>query len=166
MPRPSRRVWLGLMVRYLMLLAVVALVASSVYAAADAAWRPTVLRLAVAAIVSVILIHLYRHLRRQLDAAPSSAFDQARSAPPADPMVPRQVLRLQESVQYSVRSQRYFRQSLWPRLVQLGEERGLRDPLQEPRGRPWLRRGPSLAAISEVVKRIEEDGSRIGDESR
>lgn len=156
MPRPSRRAWLGLMGRYLVLLAVVALVASSVYAAADADYRPTVLRLAVAAIVSVILIHLYRHLRRQLDEAPSSAFDQARWAPPADPLVPSQILRLQESVQYSVRSQRYFRRILWPRLVQLGEERGLRDPLQEPRGRPWLRRGPSLAAISEVVRRIED----------
>jgi hypothetical protein len=159
MPRPSRRAWLGLLGRYLVLLAVVALVASSVYAAADPDYRPTVLRLAVAAFVSVILIHLYRHLRRQLDeAAPSSAFDQARFRPPADPMVPRQVLRLQESVQFSVRSQRHFSKILWPRLVQLGEERGLGDRLEEPKGRPWLRRGPSLAAISEVVRRIDEDG--------
>ena len=156
MPRPSRRAWLGLLGRYLALLAVLALVASSVYAAADADYRPTVLRLAVAAFVSVILIHLYRHVRRQLDEAPPSAFDQARLAPPADPMVPRRILRLQESVQYGVRSQRYFRQILWPMLVQLGEERGLSDRLEEPRGRPWLRRGPSLAAISEVVRRIED----------
>ena len=156
MPRPSRRAWLGLMARYLVLLAVLALVASSVYATADADWRPTVLRLAVAAFVSIILIHLYRHLRRQLDEAPSSEFDQARLRPAADPMVPRRILRLQESVQYGVRSQRYFRQILWPRLVQLAEQRGLSDPLQEPSGRPWLRRGPSLAAISEVVRRIGE----------
>jgi hypothetical protein len=158
MPRPSRRAWLGLLVRYLVLLAVVALVASSIYAAADADYRPTVLRLAVAAFVSVILIHLYRHLRRELDETPSSAFDQARFCPPADPMVPRQVLRLQESVQYGVRSQRYFRKILWPMLVQLAGERGLGDRLEEPKGRPWLRRGPSLAAISEVVRRIDEDG--------
>jgi hypothetical protein len=149
------------MARYLVLLAVLALVASSVYASADADWRPTVLRLAVAAFVSIVLIHLYRHLRRQLDEAPSSEFDRARLRPPADPLVPRRILRLQESVQYGVRSQRYFRQVLWPRLVQLGEERGLRDPLEEPRGRPWLRRGPSLAAISEVVRRIEE-GDKAG----
>lgn len=156
MPRPSRRAWLGLIGRYLVLLAVVALIASSVYAAADADWRPTVLRLAVAAVVSVVLIHLYRHLCRQLDEAPPSEFDQARLQPPADPMVPRRIVRWQENVQYSVRSQRYFRQILWPRLVQLGEERGLREPPQEPPGRPWLRRGPSLAAISEVVRRIED----------
>jgi hypothetical protein len=156
MPRPSRRAWFGLIGRYLVLLAMVALIASSVYAAADADWRPTVLRLAVATVVSVVLIHLYRHLRRQLDEAPPSEFDQARLRPPADPMVPRRIVRWQENVQYGVRSQRYFRQILWPRLVQLGEERGLREPLQEPPGRPWLRRGPSLAAISEVVRRIED----------
>jgi hypothetical protein len=156
MRRPSRRAWLGLIGRYVVLLAAVALIASSVYAAADADYRPTVLRLAVAAVVSVVLIHLYRHLRRQLDEAPSSEFDQARLRPPADPMVPRRILHWQESVQQSVRSQRYFRQVLWPRLVQLGEERGLSEPLQEPRGRPWLRRGPSLAAISEIVRRIED----------
>jgi hypothetical protein len=156
MRRPSRRAWLGLIGRYVVLLAAVALIASSVYAAADADYRPTVLRLAVAAVVSVVLIHLYRHLRRQLDEAPSSEFDRARLRPPADPTVPRRILHWQESVQQSVRSQRYFRQVLWPRLVQLGEERGLGEPLQEPRGRPWLRRGPSLAAISEIVRRIEE----------
>jgi hypothetical protein len=158
MLRPSRRAWLGLIGRYLVLLAVVALIASSIYAAADADYRPTVLRLTVAAVVSVVLIHLYRHLRRQLDEAPSSEFDQVRLRPPADPMVPGRILHLQDSVQYAVRSQRYFRQILWPTLVQLGEERGLRDPLQEPPGRPWLRRGPSLAAISEIVRRIEGDG--------
>jgi hypothetical protein len=158
MPRPPSHAWLGLIGRYLVLLAVLALLASWIYVAADPDWRPTVLRLAVAAFVSVILIHLYRHLRRQLDEAPSSEFDQARLRPPADPMVPSRILRLQESVQYSVRSQRYFRQILWPRLVQLAEERGLRDRLEEPRGRPWLRRGPSLAAISEVVRRIDEGG--------
>ena len=156
MPRPSRRAWLGLIGRYLALLAAVALLASWVYVAADAAWRPTVLRLAVAAFVSVVLIHLYRHLRRQLDEAPSSEFDRARLRPPADPMVPSRILRLQENVQYSVRSQRHFRQILWPRLVQLAEQRGLGDRLQEPPGRPWLRRGPSRAAISEVVRRIDE----------
>lgn len=156
MQRPSRRAWLGLIGRYLVLLAVVALIASSVYVAADADSRPTVLRLAVAAVVSVVLIHLYRHLRRQLDEAPPSEFDQVRLRPPAEPAVPRRVLRWQESVQDSVRSQRYFRQILWPRLVQLGEERGLGMPLQEPPGRRWLRRGPSLAAISEIVKQIED----------
>lgn len=161
MLRPSRRAWLGLIGRYVVLLAVVALIASSVYVAADADDRLTVLRLAVAAVVSVALIHLYSHLRRQLDETPPSEFDQARLRPPADPMVPRRLLRWQESVQNSVRSQRYFRQILWPRLVQLGEERGLRESLPEPPGRPWLRRGPSLAAISEIVRRIED-----GDESR
>ena len=154
MPRPSSRDWLGLIGRYLALLAVVALLASWIYVGADPDHRPTVLRLAVAAFVSVILFHLYRHLRRQLDEAPSSEFDRARLRPPADPMVPSRILRLQESVQYSVRSQRYFRHILWPRLVQLAKERGLGDRLEEPRGRSWLRRGPSLAAIAEVVKRI------------
>src|SRR5262245_19178666 len=112
MPGPSRLRWLGLIGRYLVLLAALALVASSIYVAAEADNRPTILLLAVAAFVSVILIHLYRHLRRQLDQAPSSEFDRARLRPPADPMLPRRIVRLQENVQQSVRSQRYFRQIL------------------------------------------------------
>jgi len=67
------------------------------------------------------------------------------------------VVRLRESVQHAVASPRYFKESLWPRLVRLSEERGRRGFLQEPRGRRWSRRGPSLPVIAELVRRIGDE---------
>jgi hypothetical protein len=154
MPRQSRLAWLGVIGRYVVLLAVLGVVASSVYVAVEIDNRPMVLRLAVAAFVGVVLIHIHRHMRRQLDEERPSAFDQARFQPPADPKIARALLRLRESIQNSVASQRYFKETLWPKLVRLSEERGMRVRLREPRGHPWFRRGPSLAAIAELVRRI------------
>ena len=39
----------------------------------------------------------------------------------------------------------------------LSEERGRRGLLQEPRGRRWSRRGPSLPVIAELVRRIGDE---------
>src|SRR5262245_13364551 len=157
MPRHSRRAWFGLIGRLVVLASALALVATSAYVAVDVDQRPVVLRLAVAAFAAVALIHLYGPVRRQLDEAPLSAFDQARQRQPAEPKVAPMVLRLRDSVKFSVASQSYFEKSLWPRLVRLSEERGTRGLLTELRGRPWLRRGPPLAAIADLVKRIGDE---------
>jgi hypothetical protein len=157
MHRHRDRAWLGLLVRYVALVAVIGFIATAVYAAVDADDRPTVLRLAVAAFVTVVLIHIHSHFRGQLDWMQPSALDQARRDRPGEAKVPAMVMRLREEVQYSAASQRYFRNVLWPRLVELSEERGTRDRLHELRGRPWLRRGPSLAAIAALIARIGEE---------
>jgi len=158
----GRRGWLGLLGRYFVLITVLGLVATSVYAAVDADTRSTVLRLAVTAFVAVVLLHIHSHFRGQLEFAPPSAFDQAKQAQSADVKVASVVVRLVEQVQGSVASERYFKTSLWPRLVQLSEQRGTRERLHELRGRPWLRRGPSLPAIAELIRRIgdEDEGNR------
>ena len=152
-----KRAWLGLLGRYLVFVTVLGLIATSVYAAVDADERSAVLRLAVAAFVTVVLIHIYGHLRQQLEGAQPSAFDQARRGQPVEAKVAPMVVRLKENVQYSVAGPRYFKEMLWPRLVQLSEERGRRELLQEPRARPWLRRGPPLRAIAELVRRIGDE---------
>jgi len=157
MARPRKRVWFGLLGRYLVFITVLGLIATSAYAAVDADQRPAVLRLAVATFVTVLLVHVYNHLRQQLEGAQPSAFDEARRGRPAEVKIAPMVVRLMESVRYGVASPRYFKDSLWPRLVRLSEERGRRELLQEPHGRRWLRRGPSLPAIAELVRRIGDE---------
>lgn len=155
MPPGRERIWPGLLARYVVLLVVLGLVATSAYAAFDAEDRPAVVRLAVAAFVMVVLIHIHSHWRRTLEWTPPSAFDQARRAEPAEPKVAPVLVRLQRQVEHGAASGRVFEKVLWPRLVQLAEERGTRDRLPDdsPPGR-WRRRGPSLAVIAELVRRV------------
>jgi hypothetical protein len=155
MPPWRERVWPGLLGRYLVLVVVLGLVATSAYAAFDADDRPVVVRLAVAVFVMVVLIHLHNHWRRALDWAPPSTFDQARRGEPVEPKVASVLVRLQRQVEHGVASRRFFEDVLWPRLVQLAEARGTRDRLPDgpPRGR-WRKRGPSLPAIAELVRRV------------
>jgi hypothetical protein len=132
------------------------LVATSFYAALDADDRPTVARLAVAAFVAVVLIHIHSHFRRQREGADPSAFAQARRLQPMEAKVASAVQRLKDDVQAGAASQRYFRESLWPRLVRLSEQRGTRERLGDPPAGRWRRRGPSLPVIAELVRRIGE----------
>ena len=156
MSRQRRRAVLGLLAQYLLVVVLLGLVTTGIYVAVDADQRPTVLRLGVAVFVAIVLIHIYGHLRQQWDATMPSAFERAREQPPAEARVASIVLRLKEQVQYGARSERYFKETLWPRLVQLGDAHGTREPLREPAARPWLRRGPSLAAIADLLRRIGE----------
>lgn len=162
MHRQSRLAWLGLLGRYLLLVVVLGLVATPLYATVEADDRPTVVRLAVAAFVTVVLIHIHSHFRRQREEAPPSAFDQARRVAPVDAKVATAVRRLRDEVKAGVSSQRYFNDSLWPRLVRLSEQHGTRERLKDPPEGRWRRRGPSLPAIAELV-RLVGDGRRIGD---
>ncbi len=154
MPLRRKLVWLGLFGRYLVLVIVLGLVATSLYAAVDADDRPTVVRFAVAAFVTVVLIHIHSHFRRQLEEARPSAFAQARRLQPIEAKVAPAVQRLKEEVQGGVASHHYFKDALWPRLVRLSEQQGTRERLEDlPEGR-WRRRGPSLSVVAELVRRI------------
>jgi len=150
--RPSERPWRGLFAPYLLLLIVVGLVATGAFAGVDPADRPLVLRLAVAALVTVVVVHLHGHFRRPPDEAQPSAFDEARAGPPVEAKVAPVVTRLQEQVEYSVASQRYFNVVLWPRLERLRSDIPAR--FHALRERRWRRRGPSLAEIAELVRHI------------
>jgi hypothetical protein len=154
MSRPPRLAWPGLLGRYLVLVAVLGVVGTSVYATAAPDTRPIILRLAVAAFVAVVLVHIYRHYRRQLEWLRPSAMDQARRGDQVEPKVAPAVTRLKEHVQRSLASERYYKEVLSPRLAQISEERGTRPRFHELAGRRWPRRGPSLQAISDLVRRI------------
>src|SRR3954463_6368382 len=105
--RHRKRAWAGLLARYLLLVIVLGLIATALYAVVDAGDRPTVVRLAVAAFVAVVLIHAHNHLRQQLHIAPPSAFDEARRGQPAEIKIAPMVVRLKESVQRGVASPSY-----------------------------------------------------------
>src|SRR5262245_23084455 len=107
MPPGRERVWPGLLGRYLVLVIVLGLIATSAYAGFDADDRPVVVRLAVAAFVLVVLIHIHSHWRRVVDWALPSAFDQARRAEPVDPKVASALVRLQRQVEHGVSSRRF-----------------------------------------------------------
>jgi len=151
---PRKGVWLGLLARYFVLVTALGLVATLAYVAVEADNRPTVVRLAVAAFVAVVLMHIHSHFRSQLDLTPPSVFDQASQAPSAEVKIAPVAARLTEQIRASVASQRYFESSLWPRLVQLSDKHGTRDRLHELRGRRWRGRGPSLSAIAELIRNI------------
>jgi hypothetical protein len=136
---------------------VLGLIATLAYVTVDADNRPAVVRLAVAAFVAVVLMHIHGHFTSELELAPPSAFDQAKQAQTAEAKVAPAVARLAEQVTASVASQRHFQNSLWPRLVRLSEKRGTTGQLLELQGRRWRRRGPSLSAIAGLVRRIGDD---------
>lgn len=155
MPPPPDRAWRGMLVRYTLFAVVLGLVATAAFIGADPADRPLVLRLAVAAFVAVAVIHLHGHFRQPLDEARPSAFDEARRGPALEAKVATAATRLQEHLQHSVESQRYFDNVLWPRLEKLAGERGIAARFQALRGRRrWSKRGPSLPAIAELVRDI------------
>src|SRR6187455_637510 len=93
MSRHRKHVWVGLLGRYLVLVIVLGLIATSVYAVVDASDRPAVVRLAVAAFVTVVLIHAYNHMREQFESTPQSAFDEARRGQPAEIKIAPMVVR-------------------------------------------------------------------------
>jgi hypothetical protein len=156
MPPPRNREWLGLLGRYFVLVTVLGVIATSAYAVVDIDQRSVVLRIAVAAFVAIVLIHVHGRLGRRLDLEQPSPFDQARASQRLVAEAPPIVGRLYEQVQQSVASQRYFERVLWPRLERLGTELGTREDLDVSplRRRRWRGRGPSLQAIAELLRRI------------
>ena len=160
MPRASGQV-ARLVVGYVALSAGVALVALPVAYAADPAFRPVVVRLAVALVLAVALGQLVTAARRWVDGqSPPPARDRRAAAHP-EPALDRQFLELLDGVRYSRASETYWRRVLWPRLIALAERLPPGPALVEPgrsRMRRLLRRGPALPALRALVSRLEERG--------
>ena len=145
-----------MLARYVVLVIVLALVATAAFAGVEPADRPLVLRLAVAAFATVVVIHLYGHFSQRFDETSTSAFDEARRELPVVAKAAAAVTQWQDRVQHGIDSQRFFNAVLWPRLEKLSGDRDIPQRFQALRERRWLRRGPSLPAIAELVRHIEE----------
>ena len=155
---PERR-WLRLLLGYLLFLGILVLAMTPIYFNADPSNRPTVVRLAGALFLGIVLIHLRKLARQWLDAQPPSAFEAAlHRAPPELGLAPLYV-KLRDEVRFSEKSQAYFEHVLWPRILRLLALRA-GQPLAAvpvmPGGRRLLRRGPSLTTLRNLIAGIEE----------
>lgn len=130
--------------------AVVVLAGIPIYLSLDLSWRPLVVRLACAAIVGAVCVRVLRGAGRAVEGGAVSPFD---APPPAAPRpeLDSRFLRLRDEVVFSTRNRRYFEAILWPRLCGLAST----DLPQPPERRGVRRRGPSLAVLEDLIRRIE-----------
>lgn len=154
MPRTHDRAWLGLLVRYVVLIAALFFIASIAYVAVDAESRFLVLRLAVATFACVALIDIRRYHGQRAEETSPSQFERALHEEAPDVAVAPILRRLQEELKFSMASRRYFKNVLWPRLGELAKAAGVHGHVPEPMARAWPRRGLSLQTIAEAIDRI------------
>ena len=159
MPRaPERRRW-HWVAGYLLFLVCVCIALAPVYVYVESTYRAAVVRAGAALVLGVALIQLRGAVRRHKDGQPPSAFEEALNRGPIAPRTAPIFVKLRDEVWFSTLDQRYFENTLWPRMQRLLASRDRstrRVGPAKPGGRRWLRRGPSLAALRELVTHIEE----------
>jgi hypothetical protein len=155
----ARRRALRLLAGYAAFSTLVGLGALPIVLAADPANRPFVIRLAASLVLTVALLHIRSAARRAVDAEAPSALDQALRRRRAEgPDLDRRFHALWDDVRFGPASQRYWSRVAWPRLAGLAERLPGRPVLAEPprsRLRRLLGRGPTLAALRDLVARLE-----------
>jgi hypothetical protein len=155
MPRHRERRWPWLAAGYAVLFAVIAAATGFIYDAAAPANRPMTIRLAVAFVVGVLLIHLRNYFRGDPRWERPSAFEDALIRQPNIPKLDAGFVKLREEVANSTASRSYFKKVLRPRLCALSSARARPDALPMPAERGWFGRGPSRRTIAALVDRIE-----------
>ncbi len=157
MPRQRERRWPVVVLGYAALCTIVLVLASVLYVAFDPSHRPLVVRLAVALIVGVVLLHLSNALRAACEDAPPSRFERALRGQRPQPRIDPHFERLCGDLRSGVASLRSFERVLWPRLLELADRLGDhgRASLAKPPGR-LLGRGPSVDALEALIRQLEE----------
>jgi hypothetical protein len=157
-PEPGRRN-VRLVAGYALFAGLLILATTPIYLSAQPSTRGAVVRLAAGVFVGAILLPLGRALRRWIDAQPPSRFELALERTPAEPVLAAPFLKLRDEVRNSARDQRYFEHVLWERILALLSRlpSGSGEVIAaKPRGRRFSRRGPSLAALRDLIAAIEE----------
>ncbi len=155
---PSDPRWWRLLLGYLLFTGLLALALTPLYFLVEPMHRPLVVRLGAALLTAIALIHLRRIARETLDAQPASAFERALLPPPTEQHIAPLFLKLRDEVRNSTTDQRYFEDILWSRILRILRERreGPSAAPEMPQGRRLFRRGPSLAALRDLIAQIEE----------
>ena len=159
MPLHRERRWPWITVSYAVLFAVVATVTSFVYDAAAPANQPAVIRIAVALVVAMLLIHLRAYFRGHPLRERPFAFDDALIPRPVAPKLDPGLVKLREEVANSVARRSFFEKVLWPRLSALMRARRQQSELPIPAESRWPGRGPSRRTIAGLLDRIEGAGT-------
>jgi hypothetical protein len=162
MPLHRERRWPWISVGYAVLFAVVAALTAFIYDSAAPANQPVVIRLAVALVVAVLLIHLRTYFRGDPRWDPPSAFEDALVHQPVAAKLDLGFIKLREELANSVASRSYFEKVLWPHLRALARARGQQGELPLPAERAWSARGPSRRTIAALVDHVEGPGTNEG----
>jgi hypothetical protein len=136
-------------IRWAILGGIVLMATVPIYVFAEPPWRLLIARSATALVLGLALLQLRRALADRLERGGAWALDEAHDRSGTQPDVPYRLLELVRDVRAALRSRRHFEKVLWPRLAAL-----TRHPLVRPPGR--LGRGPSLAALRDVIAVIEK----------
>ena len=160
MAEPARRSVLRVLGGYAAFAALVGLATLPIAISADPANRPFVIRLAAGVFLAVVLAHIRSAAGRAIEMEPPSPFDRALAPARAEKIpIDRQFRELLDDMRFGPASQRYWTRVAWPRFCALAERLPGQPQLVEP-GRPrWRRllgRGPSLAALRDLVTRLEQ----------
>jgi len=158
---PARRRVLRLLAGYAALGALVWLLALPLWFTAAPAWKPAVVRLAATAVLAVALARALGAARRRVADQPPSAFERATAFARDEPSVPDECRELIEEIRFGRASQGYWSRVLQPRLTALAGRLPAGPPLPEPPQSRWrqiIGRGPGLAAIRDLIARLEERG--------
>ncbi|MBI1775776.1 MAG: hypothetical protein HYR63_10555 [Proteobacteria bacterium] len=114
-----------------------------------------VLRGGIALMLAVVLIRwLARNLASLGPVGANALQPLGRVLPPPEAMDPA-LRKWRQDIGFSRSSRRYFDRVFWPRLVGLAGTRDLgRHPVPSAPVR-WLKRGPTLGQLAELVRRLE-----------
>jgi hypothetical protein len=159
MPRYRERRWPWIVAGYTAFAAILAPVTAFLCDIAAPAYRPEVIRLAVALVVAVVLIHVKRHFRGDPLWDPPSDFANALAREPPAPKIDPGFLKLREEIAHSTASRSYFETVLWPHLRDLATRRAggkVDSVLPFPPAPRWPHRGPSRRELAALVGRLED----------
>jgi hypothetical protein len=145
--------WRGTVVACLAWAALAVAIAYPIYVSVDNAYQELVVRLAAAAILGIVMLHILSCIARRFEAEPQSRFDLAREPTSREVKIDPHLLDLFGEVRHSMKSRRYFENVLWPRLLALADRQKLM--LRRPALRWPAARGPSLISIGKLISSIE-----------
>lgn len=155
--RPERR-WPGIVAGYAIFVILLAAATTPIYRAVEPVQRPLVARVSAALLLGVVAIHVTRAARARIHAQSPSQFELALEPAASTPKLDARFVELRDELRHGVKSFRDFDRVLWPRLAAVRERLPVaadRGSISPPQGRSF-RRGPSLAAVEDLITRMEE----------
>jgi len=149
-----KRRWPAVVFGYAVFLAALGPITAFIYENSSPANQPVVIRLAVAFLLAIVLIHMRRYFRGDPLWDPPSDFEKALTFDPAPTKLHPHFAKLREEVANAIARRSFFESTLWPRLAALARARSGERTKIVP---PFLsgRRGPSPRLLAELIDQIE-----------
>lgn len=160
MPRYHERRWPKVTAAYAVFVIVLSAITAFAHEEVAEKDQATVIRLAIAVLVAIVVIHLRGFFRGDPLWDPPSEFDDALATETPAPKIDSSFAKLRSEVAHSLASRSFLENVLWPRLRDLaGTRLGHDDPLL-PAGLSWAaHRGALRQALAALIDHIE-DGQR------